>query len=223
MAFTPFISLTRRAVAVGLAGALAAPAAAWAAHGRDKPARQKIVTVLGDSITAGFGLGAADALPAQLALALKAAGVSAQVRGAGVSGDTTADGLARVDFSVQPDTDLCLVALGANDLLQGVDPRVVQANLTAIVRQLKARRIGVLIAGMRAPANLGTAYARAFDATFPAVARAEHVGLYPFLLDGVALDGRLNQGDGIHPNAAGVKVIVGRLAPAVARALAARA
>jgi acyl-CoA thioesterase-1 len=185
--------------------------------------RARIVTMLGDSITAGYGLAAADALPAQLAAALARIGAPAVVRGAGVSGDTTADALARADFSVQADTTLCIVALGGNDLLQGLDPKAMQANLTAIVRRLKARRIGVLIAGQRAPARIGAGYARAYNAVFPAVARAEHAGLYPDLLAGVGGDPRLNQADGIHPNPAGVKIIAGRLAPVVARALAGRA
>ena len=126
-----------------------------------------------------------------------------------------------MDFSIQPDTSLCLVALGGNDLLQGVDPKVVQANLTAIVRWLKARRYKVLIAGMRAPKAIGAGYAREFDAVFPAVAKGQHVGLYPYLLDGVGGDPRLNQADHIHPNPAGVKIIAQHLAPVVARALAA--
>lgn len=178
--------------------------------------------MLGDSITAGLGLPAADALPAQLAQALRQRGIDAVVRAAGVSGDTSADGLARVDFSVQPDSEVCLIALGGNDLLQGVDPKVLRANLTALIGRLRAKRIGVVLAGMRAPPTIGAAYAREFDAVFPGVARAEHVSLYPYLLEGVALNSRLNQKDAIHPNAAGVRVIAGRLAPAVARALAAR-
>jgi acyl-CoA thioesterase-1 len=216
MAATPAIRPSRRAMTLGLAAALLAPPA-FARAGRTP-----VVTVLGDSVTAGLGLAAADALPAQLSVALAHLGSPVLVRAAGVSGDTTADGLARVGFSVQDDTDVCLVALGGNDLLQGVDPKVVQANLLAIVRKLKARRIPVVVAGMVAPPMLGAAYAREFDAVFPAVARAEHVTLYPFLLDGVALNSRLNQRDSIHPNAQGVKVIAARLAPVVARALKAR-
>ena len=185
-------------------------------------AAPRTVTLLGDSITAGYGLAAADALPNQLSLALARIGAAARVRGAGVSGDTTADALARMDFSIQPDTSLCLVALGGNDLLQGVDPKVVRANLTAIVRWLKARRYKVLIAGMRAPKAIGAGYAREFDAVFPAVAKDQRVGLYPYLLDGVGGDPRLNQSDHIHPNAAGVKIIAQHLAPVVARALTAR-
>ena len=182
-------------------------------------AAPKVVTLLGDSITAGYGLSAGDALPNQLSLALARLGAGARVRGAGVSGDTTADALARMEFSVQPDTSLCVVALGGNDLLQGVDPKVVQANLTAIVRWLKARRYSVLIAGMRAPRAIGAGYAREFDAVFPAVAKGQHANLYPYLLDGVGGDPRLNQPDHIHPNPAGVKIIAQRLAPVVARAL----
>jgi len=206
---------TRRAVVRALGLSLIAPAALAAG-------RPRIVTMLGDSITAGFGLPAADALPAQLALALKRLGADVVVRAAGVSGDTSADGLARVGFSVQPDTEVCVVALGGNDLLQGVDPKALHDNLTAIVRGLKARRMTVILAGMHAPPAIGAAYARQFDAVYPSVARARQAILYPFLLDGVALNARLNQKDAIHPNAAGVKIIAARLAPVVARALNAR-
>lgn len=178
--------------------------------------------MLGDSITAGYGLAAADALPAQLADALARLGTPAVVRAAGVSGDTTADGLARVGFSVQADTEVCVVALGGNDLLQGADPRTVEANLRGVVARLKARGVTVVLAGMRAPPAIGAAYARDFDAAYPTVARAEHVTLYPYLLDGVALNGGLNQKDAIHPNAAGVRIIAARLAPVVARALSSR-
>jgi acyl-CoA thioesterase-1 len=179
-----------------------------------------VLTILGDSITAGLGLPAAAALPAQLGAALARLRVAAVVRGAGVSGDTTADGLARLDFSVQPDTAVCLVALGGNDLLQGLDPKSVRANLDAIVRRLKARRIGVVLAGLAAPRAVGAGYAKDFGAVFPAVAPAEGVALYPDLLAGVGP--ALRQGDGIHPNAAGVKLIAAGLAPVVARALKAR-
>jgi acyl-CoA thioesterase-1 len=121
---------------------------------------------------------------------------------------------------VQADTDVCVVALGGNDLLQGVDPKSVHANLTAIVRRLKARRIGVVLAGQSAPRAVGAGFARDFDAVFPAVARAEAVPLYPDLLAGVGPT--LRQADGVHPNAAGVKVIVAGLAPVVAKAIRAR-
>ncbi len=178
-----------------------------------------MVTILGDSITAGYGLHAAEAVPAQLQAALARLGVDATVRAAGVSGDTTAGGLARVDFSVQPDTALCVVALGGNDLLQGLPPERMRANLTAIVRRLKARRIRVLLCGLHAPASLNARYARDYNAVFAAVARAERVGLYPDLLAGVELNRTLNQGDGLHPNPRGVRIIAQRLAPYVVRAL----
>ena len=203
---------SRRALLAGMA-TLSLARHAWATG---KP---PVITILGDSITAGYGLRAKDALPAQLQIALARIGTPAVVRGAGVSGDTTAGGLARLDFSVQDDTSLCMVALGGNDLLQGLDPRTTQADLEAIVRRLKARRIRALLCGMSAPPRLDARFARAFNAVFPAVARAEGVALYPNLLGGVELTAGLNQGDGIHPNARGVKIIVQRLAPVVARAL----
>lgn len=178
-----------------------------------------VVTVLGDSITAGYGLPAAAALPARLQAALAGLGVPVRVRAAGVSGDTTADGLARVDFSVQPDTTLCIVALGGNDLLQGLDPRTTQRNLDGILRRLQTRHIRVVIAGVRAPPVIGAGYAKAFNAVFRAVAAERHAPLYPDLLAGVAGQPRLIQRDGIHPNAAGVEVIAHRLAPVVAAAL----
>lgn len=181
-----------------------------------------VVTVLGDSITAGYGLPAKAALPAQLQAALARMGVSAVVRGAGVSGDTTAGGLARVDFSVRKDTVVAVVALGANDLLQGQDPKRTRANLDSIVKKLKTRGVGVVLAGIDAPAQIGGGYARDFNAVFPAVARTHGVVLYPNLLDGVARRPALNQPDGIHPNARGAAIIAARLAPVVAKALAAR-
>jgi acyl-CoA thioesterase-1 len=202
----------RRALLAGLA-------AMAGASGR-AAGRQRIVTILGDSITAGRGLPAAAALPAQLGAALGKAGAPALVRGAGVSGDTSGDGLARLDFSVQADTDVCLVALGGNDLLQGSEPKALQANLAAIVKRLKARRIAVVLAGQSAPRAVGAGYAHDFDAVFPAVAKAQRVPLYPDLLAGVGM--ALRQSDGIHPNAAGVKVMAAGLAPLVARALEGR-
>jgi acyl-CoA thioesterase-1 len=202
----------RRALVAGLIAGAATPVLA----ARAPP----IVTILGDSITAGLGLPAAAALPARLGAALARLGAPAVVRGAGVSGDTTADGLARLDFSVQPDTAVCLVALGGNDLLQGLDPKSVRANLDAIVRRLKARRIGVVIAGLTAPRAVGAGYAKDFGAVFASVAHAEGALLYPNLLAGVGP--ALRQGDGIHPNAAGVRLIAAGLAPVVARALRSR-
>ena len=179
----------------------------------------RIVTLLGDSITAGYGLAQKDALPAQLELALRRLGVAAHVRGAGVSGDTTADALARVDFSVGPDTALCLVELGGNDLLQGADPAQTRANLIAILARLKSRHIKAALTGMRAPMQIGASFAHDFNAAFPAAAEAGHAPLYPFLLEGVAGNPGLLQADHIHPNAAGVKIVAARLAPFVAKTL----
>lgn len=205
-------SHTRRAL---LALALAAPTGALAQ-------RKRVVTVLGDSITAGYGLPGAQALPVQLQAELNRIRANAVVRGAGVSGDTTAGGLARVDFSVQKDTDVCVVALGGNDLLMGMDPKRTKANLERIVARLKARKIGVVLAGLSPPPVIGRAYAREFQAVFPAVARASGAVLYPNLLAGVAQVPGLNQRDGFHPNAQGVAVIARGLAPVIAKALAAR-
>jgi acyl-CoA thioesterase-1 len=181
--------------------------------------RQKIVTLLGDSITAGLGLPAAAALPVRLEAELKRAGQNVRVRGAGVSGDTTADGLARVDFSVRKDTDVCIVALGGNDLLQGRDLKRMRANLEDIIRKLKARKITVVLAGISAPQVIGRGDAREFQGAFAAVARQQGVLFVPDMLGPVALNDRLNQRDGIHPNAEGVKVVAQRLTPTVIRAL----
>lgn len=212
MADTPSSLATRRVL---LGAALALPGVALAAP-------RPVVTLLGDSITAGYGLPASAALPARLQAELGRLRTSALVRGAGVSGDTTAGGLARLDFSVQKDTTVCVVALGGNDLLQGQDPKRTKANLDRIVARLKARRIAVVVAGLKPPSVIGRAYAREFEAVFAAVARAHGAALYPNLLAGVAQTPGLNQKDGFHPNAQGVQVIARGLAPVVARALAAR-
>ncbi len=187
--------------------------------GAAQPDGTLVVTMLGDSLTAGYGLRARDAIPARLEAALKASGLKVVVRPAGVSGDTSADGLARADFSVRPDTDLALVVLGGNDLLQGIEPRTTKANLDAIVDKLRARRIPAMLVGVKAPPAMGASYAREFDAVVPDLARADHVPAFPDLLGKVALDRSLNQGDGVHPNPQGVSLVVGRLAPAVAEVL----
>lgn len=207
-------SLDRRALGAGLAAIAIEAGAPGVAL-----ARVPVITVLGDSITAGYGLPRAAALPVQLQAALARDGVHARVIGAGVSGDATADGLRRVDRAVRRGVDLCLVALGANDLLQEVPAARVKANLLAIVRRLRGRGIPAAIAGMRAPPILDAAYVRAFDSVFADVGRETGAPVYPFLLEGVAFDPRLNQPDRIHPNAAGVRVIAARLAPFVAGAV----
>ena len=207
--------LDRRGVLLGLGVGAFGPAA-WAAG------TSPIVTVLGDSITAGLGLPARDALPAQLQAALERMNLKVQVRGAGVSGDTTGGGLARVDFSVAGDTDVCVVALGANDLLQGQDPASTKANLRRIIDKLKARHIRVVLAGVRAPTLIGAAYAREFTNLFPALARETGAILQPDFVTGVIGVPRLMQRDGLHPNAAGARIVAERLAPSVAAALRVR-
>lgn len=182
-----------------------------------------VVTILGDSITAGLGLPARDAMPAQLQAALGRAGVSAIVRAAGVSGDTSGGGLARVGFSVASDTRLCVVALGGNDLLQGVEPAQTKANLRGILQKLKARGVGAVLVGVGAPPSIGEAYAREFNAIYPSLAREFAVPLYANILAGVGGNQALLQRDGIHPNAAGARRIGEALAPVVAKALKTRA
>ena len=178
-----------------------------------------VVTVLGDSITAGLGLSARDAMPAQLQAALGRLGVPAVVRAAGVSGDTTGGGLARVGFSVAADTKVCVVALGGNDLLQGVEPAQTKANLRGILQKLKTRRIGVVLAGVAAPPAIGASYAREFNALYPSLAREFGVPFYANILAGVGGDSALLQRDGIHPNVVGARKIGEALAPIVAKAL----
>ena len=171
--------------------------------------------VLGDSLSAGFGLSANEALPAKLERALKAKGIAVSVENAGVSGDTAAGGLARLDWSVGDGTDAVIVELGANDALRGADPKATRAALEAIVRKLKERKIAVLLAGMLAPRNLGPDYAKAFDAIYPELAATHDLILYPFILEGVAGVAGLNLSDGIHPTAAGVDIMVKGLLPRV--------
>lgn len=213
----PLPRLVPSVAALLAAFTLAAPVAAQ--QPADGPVR---IVALGDSLTAGYGLGPGEGFAPRLEAALKAKGVDAVVVDAGVSGDTTAGGLARLDWSVGPDADAVIVELGANDMLRGVDPAATAKNLDAIVGRLRARGLPVLVAGMRAAPNLGENYARAFDALFPAVAEKHGASLYPFFLDGVAADAALNLPDGLHPTAAGIDVIVARILPAV-EALAAAA
>ena len=189
------------------------------AAGPRPAARPPVVTVLGDSISSGLGLPAGAAMPAQLQAALTRMGVVATVRAAGVPGDTSGGGLARVNYSVARDTTLCVVALGGNDLLQGVEPHVTKANLRAILQSLRDRRIGVVLVGVGAPTLFGAAYAREFNAVYPALAREFSAPLYPNILAGVGGSRQFMQGDGIHPNAAGARLIGDRLAPLVAQAL----
>jgi acyl-CoA thioesterase-1 len=175
--------------------------------------------LLGDSLIAGYGLPRFDAFPARLSAALKAQGISVTLIEAGVSGDTTAGGLARLPWvlgtAAEQQPDAAVVELGGNDMLRGFPPQTTEANLDRILTILGERRIPVLPAGMRAAPNLGGNYVQAFDAIFPRLAKKHEVALYPFFLDGVAGNPALNQPDGIHPNPAGVAVIVERILPSI--------
>ena len=195
-------------------------AAVWLTLAAARAAETPVVVMLGDSLTAGYGLAAGDALPRRLEAEVRGLGVAVQIRNAGVSGDTTAGGRARLDWVLAERPGYVIVALGGNDALRGFDPATTRANLDWILAELKRRRIGVLLAGMLAPPNLGREYGRRFDRLYPALADRHGVPLYPFLLDGVAAEPALNQADGIHPNPAGVAVISERLAPYVIRLLA---
>ena len=177
------------------------------------------IAALGDSLTAGFGLAGEHAFPARLQAALAAEGVAVRVVNGGVSGDTTAGGLARLDWMLADDPDLVIVELGANDGLRGLDPAKTFDNLDAILVRLRQENIAAVLTGMFAPPNLGAEYGDAFNNIFPRLAADHGVVFYPFFLDGVAARPALNQSDGIHPNAAGVDVIVARIVPYVVTAL----
>lgn len=181
------------------------------------------VMAFGDSLFAGYGLSSdADNIPSQIEKALKADGHDVTMINAAVSGDTTADGLARVDWSLQDKPDLVLLELGANDALRGLDPDRAKANLDQILARLKQANVAVLLCGMLAPRNLGAAYAAKFDGMYKDLAEKYQIPLYPFILDGVATDQSLNQADGMHPNRDGALAIAKRLVPAVEKALPAR-
>jgi acyl-CoA thioesterase-1 len=173
------------------------------------------LVVLGDSLSAGYQLPAGDGFPEQLQKALDGRGRSVEVVNAGVSGDTSSGGLSRLDWSVGPDVDAVIVELGANDALRGIAPELTRGNIDEITRRLRARGVEVLLAGMLAPRNLGPDYADGFDPIYADVARAHDALLYPFFLEGVALDPDLNLADGMHPNAKGVQVIVENILPEV--------
>jgi acyl-CoA thioesterase-1 len=199
-----------------LAALLALPGAASASPERP------LIWALGDSLFAGYGLPPRSGFVPQLQAALRRAGVPAEVRNGGVSGDTAAQGRARLLWGLRglgARPDLVMVELGANDMLRGLPPEQVEANLDRIVVELKRRRIPVLLVGMRAAGNLGPDYRRRFDAIYPRVARRHGVPLYPYLGEGVAGNRALFQADGLHPNARGVGLVVARIVPVVRRAL----
>ena len=184
---------------------LSAPASARALH----------LVALGDSLTAGYGLPPGQGFTDALEKALRAKGLDVEVGDAGVSGDTAADGLARFDWGVPEGTDAAIVELGANDMLRGQDPAAAKAALSEILGRLRARKIPVLLAGMRAAPNLGPDYVARFEAIYPDLAKTYGADLYPFFLDGAAGDPKLIQRDGLHPNQQGVAVIVARIMPSV--------
>jgi acyl-CoA thioesterase I len=189
---------------------LATPAAA-----KDRPR----IVALGDSLSAGYGLAPEEAFPAQLEARLKTLGIDAEIVNAGVSGDTTAGGLARLDWALADRPEYVLVELGANDALRGLDPAAAKANLEKIIAGIEAKGAKPILLGMLALGNWGRDYEAQFNAIYPALAAEHRVPLYPFFLDGVAQDPALNQADGLHPNAEGVARIVDRIAPFVARCL----
>jgi acyl-CoA thioesterase-1 len=173
------------------------------------------IVAFGDSLTAGFGLAPGEAFPAELERLLKASGHKVEIANAGVSGDTTARALVRLDWAVPEGTDAVILEVGANDMLSGLPVERARSNIEAMVQRLKARGIEVLITGMRASRSLGDSYANAFDRIFPELAEKHDLLLYPFFLAGVALDPKLNLPDGIHPTAEGVRVIARRIQPDV--------
>jgi len=194
----------RALLAAAALSALLVPAPARAA---------RVLVALGDSLTAGLGVAADEAYPARLEARLRREGFDYRVVNAGVSGDTAAAGLRRLDWVLRAAPEVVIVALGANDGLRGQDPRATRDSLERIVARLRRAGARVLLAGMRVPPNYGPEFARAFARVFPEVARRQTVPLMPFLLEGVAADPRLNQADGIHPNAAGHQAIADRLWP----------
>ncbi len=216
LGFLRAAALASRGILAAWAGAAAAGALDMHAMAGAAAAPLKILA-FGDSLTHGYGLAAGQTFPEQLESALKGRGLDVRVINGGNSGDTTASGRARLDWALADRPDIVLVALGANDGLRGIEPGAVYGNLDAILARLEAEGVAVLLAGMLAPRNLGADYAAEFDAVFPRLAEKHQVMFYPFFLEGVAMDPTLNQPDGIHPNDAGVKVMVEGILPGVLR------
>lgn len=173
------------------------------------------MVVLGDSLSAGLGLSASAAFPERLQKILESKGITVDITNAGVSGDTSSGGRDRLDWSVPDGTQAVILELGANDALRGTDPAVTRSALSDILARLKARKVAVLLCGMVAPPNYGSDYSARFNAIYPDLAKSFGVPLYPFFLEGVAADARLNQADGMHPTAEGVDVIVKNILPTV--------
>ena len=183
-------------------------------------ARTLKILALGSSLTQGYGLPPGTEFTTQLQAALKASGIDAEVENAGVSGDTSSGGLSRLDWSLADHPDAAIIELGSNDMLRGIPPEVTEKNLRAILTTLQKEHIAVLLTGMQAQRNLGADYVKAFDDIYPRLAKDYNVVFYPFFLDGVALNPKLNQADGMHPNPAGEKIVVARMLPYVKKMLA---
>ncbi len=195
--------------------ALTAATLALPASAQTQAPKPVKMVVLGDSLSAGLGLPASAAFPARLQKALKAKGIDVDMINAGVSGDTASGGRDRLDWSVPEGTEAVILELGANDALRGLDPKVTRAALTDILTRLQARKIAVLLCGMVAPPNYGADFSAKFNAIYPDLAKTFAVPLYPFFLEGVASDAKLNQADGLHPTAEGVDIIVKNILPTV--------
>ena len=213
----PGTALLLHCVAAMVLVVLALVVASSAHAGEKEPQAAPVVAILGDSLVAGYGLEESEAFPAKLEMALVESGLPVHIINAGVSGDTSAGGLARLDWSVPPETDAVIVELGANDALRGLSPEATLQNLDAIIARLKERGITVLLAGMLSPPNMGRDYETAFNAIFSALAQKHGIELYPFFLDGVAGKPELNQPDGMHPTAQGVDEMVTRFLPFAVR------
>lgn len=207
-------------LSIVLAVFVAAPVLAQTKPGSGPVSRPVKILALGTSLTQGYGLPPGTEIPVQLQAALKSAGINATVINAGVSGDTSADGLSRLDWALAEKPDAAILELGSNDMLRGLPPENTEKNLRGILARLKAAKIPVLLCGMGAQRNLGPEYVKRFDSIYPKLAKEYGVLFYPFMLEGVALKRELNQADGMHPNPAGVKVIVNRMLPLVRQLVA---
>lgn len=208
----------------GVLAVVAVAAGVWLGasglHANEAASRESVIVAFGDSLTAGLGLAESEAFPAQLEQALRARGQDVKIVNAGVSGDTAAAGLARLNWALPDDASAVIIELGANDALQGLDPQATKAVLEKIITEVKARGLLILLAGMETPPNMGKEYATAFRALYADLAQRYDLVFYPFFLDGVALDDRLTLDDGMHPNAQGVARIVQGILPKVEELLA---
>jgi acyl-CoA thioesterase-1 len=209
-----------RSLLTMLVVAFVSQAAAQTAKPKAKPAAPVKILAFGTSLTQGYGLPPGTEFPVQLQAALKGAGINAVVTNAGVSGDTSADGLSRLDWALADKPDAIIIEHGSNDMLRGLPPEMTEKNLRAMLTRLKAAKVPVLLTGMGAQRNLGPEYVKRFDGIYPRLAKDYGVLFYPFILDGVAMKRELNQNDGMHPNPAGVKVIVNRMLPLVRQLVA---